>query len=267
MSAPQTCFCNATGCLTCWQREYARRVYRAKAYGQWDPKGDKEQVRNHLITLRNQGVGVTAICEKSGVARSTVQRIIAGQNKWVSTSVEARLLAVGVDAAKRIDVTGSKRRLQALNAIGWSTYELAKRLGTSQDHVWSIMRRQTWVTAEVRDSIAKLYGELSMHLGPSDTIRTRAAAARYAPPLAWNNIDDPAERPHGQRRPSNIRPTVNDIDPVAVDRACGGDRVELTKAERFVVVARLRADGYSLRQIEDRTGITKAERYIERGAA
>lgn len=168
-----------------------------------------------------------------------------------------------------VDVTGSRRRIRALQCIGWPTRVLAAELGyTYKDGALrTLLYDAEFITRSRAKKIDDLYERLCMTSGPSNITRIRATKAGYAPPMAWDNIDDPTERPRGTRRPSNIRPTLDDIDPVAVERAVSGDRIDLTKAERFEVVARLRSMGLSLRQIEDRTGITKAERYIARGDA
>lgn len=46
------------------------------------------------------------------------------------------------------------------------------------------------------------------------------------------------------------------VDPIAVERACAGDRVRLTRAERRTAVATLHGRGLTARTISTRLGIT-----------
>lgn len=165
-----------------------------------------------------------------------------------------------------VDALGVHRRIQALQMLGWRFADIDAAMGIDVSWAQHALTHTRVHVSRAR-TLAATYEALSMTLGPSSRVRTWAKRKQWAPPLAWNDIDDPNERPHGQRRPSNMRPTLDDLDPVAVERAMAGDRIELTKAERLEVVARLRNQGWSLRDIEDRTVITKAERYIERAAS
>lgn len=172
-------------------------------------------------------------------------------------------------APRTVSIVGFRRRAQALQALGWSAEELSTRLGHSSSWIRvTLLNKSGQIYARNHDAMAALYNELSMTL-PTETrhtARLRAAARHkgFAPPLAWDNIDDPNEIPRGYR---TSRPLMTDVDPVAVERAMAGDRIQLTRDERYEVVARLRGMGRSLRWIEEHTVITKAERYLARGDA
>lgn len=102
------------------------------------------------------------------------------------------------------DDLGTRRRIQALVALGWCYPELAARSGVSgaQVHKWA--KGGAYIRATSRDKIVGLYEALSMTHPPSDTpaqrrnakyARTIAAKRGWPPPLAWDDIDDPNERP------------------------------------------------------------------------
>lgn len=101
--------------------------------------------------------------------------------------------------AGRVPAIGTKRRLRALQAIGWTLTEIANQIGTKRSRVekWCSEER-IYVYATTAARVDEVYERLSMGrpVGPWAT-RTRNMAARkgYAPPLAWDNIDDPKERP------------------------------------------------------------------------
>ena len=123
-----------------------------------------------------------------------------------------------------------------------------------RDHV----RRST------AERIAALYDRWCMTPGPAAT-RNRAMAVRrgWAPPLAWNNIDDPDEQPRGVRAE---RPRKDDVDPIVVERSLAGDRLPTTRAEKVEITRRWEAQGRSLNELE-RTFGWKSERYTIREVA
>lgn len=174
-----------------------------------------------------------------------------------------------------VPALGAQRRIQALMRLGWSTSEIATAAGYShRNRVRQILNGQKgkpcrWIERKTFDTIARVYDELAMKLPPerdgherSVRGKTRAHARRnqWPPPLAWDDVDDPDEQPHGLRE----RHTKHDVDPVVVERVIAGDRLPMTRAERFAVVTTMRERGWSFLRIEAQTGIGKPERYVER---
>jgi hypothetical protein len=163
-----------------------------------------------------------------------------------------------------VDATGTTRRIQALLAIGHTHAEISAAAGGAPNMSKNVVcKKQTTIHVDTATAIARAYDQLCMVVPIGwrrDDSRRRAKRLGYLPPLAWNDIDDPDERPSiGDRRVHK-----DDVDPIAVERAMAGDRVKLTRAERFEVVAGLRRQGMSLLEIEALTVITKPERYIVR---
>lgn len=164
---------------------------------------------------------------------------------------------------------GAVRRLQALMALGWPRREIARRAGWQGDALGALIygKRQT-ILLDTHRRIADLYEVLSGTPGPSQRSRDLAAERGWATPLAWEDIDidDPTASPD-----PGLTTAADDVDEVAIIRALDGDAsVHLTRPERFEVVRRARAAGWTLRDIEDRTSITKPERYhstAEEGSA
>lgn len=96
--------------------------------------------------------------------------------------------------------TGTRRRLEALRAIGYPTTHLAHLLGRARSTL--ITPQQTHVLTSYHDQVKTLFDTLSMTPGPSNSARIRAIAAGCHPPLAWdeNTIDDPDATPQGTRK-------------------------------------------------------------------
>ena len=152
---------------------------------------------------------------------------------------------------------GVQRRIEALQSMGWSLDYIAARLDTSVGKIRHSAFSATYVTARRRQQVVALYDELSMTLPTDSRVNRRRGIARrkgYAPPLAWDNIDDPDERPdHGGREPRH----ESEIDDVAIERRLQGDKtVRLNHKERVEARSRwLERDLGSLAEFERRTGI------------
>lgn len=171
---------------------------------------------------------------------------------------------------RAVPAVGMQRRLQALVALGHTFRHIGAALAVSPSAAHYLATRdKAYARATTVAKVHSLYEAWSMLLPPSATsvdqknasyARTVAAKRGWAPPLAWEgiDIDDPAAVPdHGAPRDDD------QVDDVAVQRALAGDStVHLNRLERFDVVRRARAAGWSLRDIEERTSITKPERYL-----
>lgn len=162
---------------------------------------------------------------------------------------------------------GTRRRLQALMALGWSLSRLATHTGIDPTYLRVIVRQNQRVTTAIAETVATTYDALSMTLPPSTTRGERQGLARslryarergFAPPLAWDDIDndpEPARTSHD-----------GDVDWVVVERILAGELVPATTEERRAVVARWSETGRPLNDLARLTG-WKVERYHEERAA
>lgn len=144
-----------------------------------------------------------------------------------------------------IDATGTRRRLQALCALGWRWTDLAAHFGVSYQAVqhWA-EAGTTRVHADTVDRVKVVYSLLSGTPGPSATTRRRAVAKGWVPPLGWDDtaIDDAGAVPHRTAQPDTLP------DEVAVELAVAGRLTwgRLNDAERAQTVRQLRATGVSI---------------------
>jgi hypothetical protein len=129
-----------------------------------------------------------------------------------------RLLAVTPamveQRAVRRDATGTRRRLQALIALGYPAASLAHRLGADPRRVKCVVRGTTaTVTSLMHAAVHDLYDQLWDVRPAEGTLAERkaAAAARaLATSKGWptpmglddDRIDDPAYRPRTQWQPA-----------------------------------------------------------------
>lgn len=176
-----------------------------------------------------------------------------------------------LNGGRAVPAIGYQRRVQALMRLGWSSPDIAQAAGwPHRNYVLRVVNGQkgkptTWLERKTADALEAAYDKLAM-VTPEMTptrARTKARATRlgYAPPLAWDEIDDPDERP-------NLGGVDDQIDPVVVARILAHDASlarGATVAERRAVVA---AWPGSLADLERLTG-WRADRYINRedGAA
>jgi len=175
-----------------------------------------------------------------------------------------------LQGGRAVPALGSQRRIQALMRLGWTSSDIADAAGwTHRNQVFRILKGQkgrpcVWLQRSTAEAVRDVYERLSMSLPePTPTrARTRAKAQRmgWAPPLAWDDIDDPNERPHvGTDRWGRTR--AADIDEVVVARILAGDwRLSCTAAEKAAVVAAWEGSHNELARL---TG-WRVERYTKR---
>lgn len=151
---------------------------------------------------------------------------------------------------------GVTRRLQALQAIGWSQTQIARATGLNPITIKRIIRDDdTTIQSATVARIVATYKRLAYVHPPqhhADEIRMvtmirRGAQERgYAPPAAWDNIDLD-ERPHGLRSDAVRRPELIDdalhllragVSPEDVAARCGVSATSLAR--------RLRRHGHHL---------------------
>jgi hypothetical protein len=119
----------------------------------------------------------------------------------------------GVNKPRLTDATGTRRRLQALCALGWTTDIIGQHLHVDGKAVRSFMQTKT-VTTTTASRVCAVYDQLSMTPGPSSITRKRSAAKAWVVPLAWDDesIDDPRARPDRTARGGRNRRGAADVD-------------------------------------------------------
>jgi len=209
--------CRCPACSAAHYR-YSIRRQRAIVRGDWQPWTDAGPAREHARVLRRAGLTVTNIARLAGVHQGSVYRLL-GENgcrpsRRLRPDTAAAILAVRPDLAVprgTVDATGTRRRVRALVALGWTQTQLAGQLGMQPVNLSAMLRAvrgQDTVRATTAVAVRGLYDRLWNKFPAEDTPRAarNAAAARrmarergWPPPLAWNDdrIDDPSAKPRG----------------------------------------------------------------------
>lgn len=182
---------------------YQRWRARQKGYGRFTSMYvEAGPVLEHLHRLHRNGIGLRTLASASGVSRRALQRLTArkphepGAPTKVLRSTAEAVLAVEVvqpAPAALIPEIGTRRRLQALVALGWPQTMIAKELGIEATNLSRMVHgRCERVTSARAIAVDELYRRWEMTPGPSSRARIQAANYQWAPPLAWdeNALDD-----------------------------------------------------------------------------
>lgn len=194
---------------------------------EFGPLIDAGPTHEHLATLREFGLSVRTLHRLSGVSMKSLASLVWGvegrePSGQVRQETAERLMAVRprlelLDPVAKIGAHGTRRRLQALQTLGWSPRQLAVGLSASSEYVGKISRGEVpRVRVTTALAIRVLYERLWDSQPPQDDqrqrmivtrMRRKAARNGWAPPMAWDDdtIDDPTAMPAGMATPTAHR--------------------------------------------------------------
>lgn len=250
--------CRCDEC-TAANRAAARQRERAILYGRWQPFADAGPAREHVQALARHGIGRRRAAALAGMSAAAMSRLLYGgpgsrpPTRRIRPQTAAAILAIPPSTdllapGVLVSAAGTRHRIQALVAGGWSQAQLAGQLKTPPGHVGTLLR-DARVTAATAAAVRELYERLWSQPPPEDDHRTRiavsrarnyAAAGGWAPPMAWD--DEELDNPDGQPAEGWRRST----------------RTTRPSAELAKDAAELIRQDYTHEQAADRLGVTKA---------
>lgn len=204
--------CNCLRCPKCRDREQSRTRIRMKRAGTWNPWIPAQPVIDHIQTLRDHGLSYRQIGKLTDTPRQTIEHIHRYGRAKVDRDIATRILNTKPRPSSSIpsdhlsSPVGARRRIQALMALGYTQTEIARRVGSSSEHISVISRGVTGsIHNDLNDRISKVYDELWTRPGPSKRGRDRARRQGYISPLGWDDdtIDDPTAEP-AIKRPAAV---------------------------------------------------------------
>ncbi|MFE5290438.1 hypothetical protein ACFRAQ_36290 [Nocardia sp. NPDC056611] len=167
--------------LYLWRRANGVEVYT-----------DPAPVRAHIETLMGWGMTLEMIRQGADCSGQAVRFIVDGTFPRVKAELAQRLLQVdhrpGPSQWFALAV-GARRRVEALNTMGWQSQYLAERLGIYDRVKLQSMIKQPRIRYTTWLAINELYEELSASIGPGNNTMVRARNRGLASPLAWYDID------------------------------------------------------------------------------
>lgn len=225
--------------------EAEKNRYRQRGYGR-HPFVDAAPVREHLQLLAARGIKPKRVAYLSGVSQPSIVKIFDGRTRRVRPETAKAILAVqpSVDLLAdraRIDGAGTRRRLQALIAIGWSRTKLAERVGIHRTNLCLLLLGEG-VRADTARKVAAAYSTLWDQPSPTATPEDRrsAAAARreaaekgWLPPAAWD--DEYLDLPDAELE-AELERQVAAMDDAELSR-CHRARYKLGELSPLVVAA------------------------------
>lgn len=201
--------CRCDFCRAAWRRDCKIRDLR-KLRGA-PPYVDRAVIVAHINRLIDSGWNLTAIYTTAGVSRRALWSWLNGTVEGVQHAVAARILALRPvpRTPDLVPAIGTARRLQALAAMGWPVTRSGIEAGISDTHARNLAAgRHQHVTREVAAKVAAYYRPRCLRPGPSACAKTVALRNGWVTALAWDDIDDPNDRPHihyPRRRRTTVR--------------------------------------------------------------
>jgi len=181
-------------CRNCYVKSWRCHSGDAGKFRRVDPGPALE----HMRRLRELGWTWDLMGARSGLGPNTTRAVFYRGS--VSYAVAKAVLSLPLERVETdrclLDPTGTRRRVEALNTLGWPRSELERRMGMGVCALSKILREGR-VTPRTNRLVRDLYAELSGAQGPDNRIATRAKALGYQPPMAWEyaDIDNPLAKP------------------------------------------------------------------------
>ena len=170
-----------------------------------------EPAAARILDWLAQDYSLRQIAAATHCNRRTIGDIASGRHTTCHRSTVHKILTATLGTSnipdhQPVDATGTRRRLQALIAIGHSPISIARELAHSPGALSKVVNgHYPMVRQTTAKAVAALYREWSARPGRCVRSRNRAIADGWHGPLAWNNIDDPAEIPE----PEDIAEATN----------------------------------------------------------
>lgn len=245
--------CASDGCGRQAQtRGYCERHYRRRLHTGRYGYRDAGPARAHVLKLRGLGWPYIQMAQAAGTSTWVPHRLALGRVDKIMPESETAILAlplVPYASHRGVDGTGTYRRWEALQWMGWPAVEVARRVGVRPYSLGTMRSRGEQVSFLVARSMARVFEELEHIPGPSKQTATKARRRGCAPPAAWDEdtIDDPNALPQMDAEGQTV-------DEVAVRRVIDGHAKgeTLTPAERADVARRMLIAGQPKKAIAQR---------------
>ena len=159
---------------------------------------DSTPARDHIHTLTRAGYSLSSIARRSGVSLSAIYNLAKSANPTIHVDTSEAILGTRAGDAVMVPAVGVQRRLQHLALMGWSTSRLAEELGVTQQMVSLLMLGRTHqIHVTTFEGVAGFFSAHWQEDGGSTRAKGCARRNGYVPAAAWDDIDNPRERPKG----------------------------------------------------------------------
>lgn len=144
--------------------------------------------------LLRTGVTILAIAEAAGLSATVLHRIRSGKVDLIERDTQKKILNAKPGPGKHINITGTRRRLQAMAALGYSLTDVADATGVKPALITNIRTGRSVSTAPETAEAVKEFYEIIKDTPAAETPMSRRAIAfaeRYGwvPSSAWEGLD------------------------------------------------------------------------------
>ncbi|KIQ67021.1 hypothetical protein TR51_06420 [Kitasatospora griseola] len=179
---------------------------------------DSASAAKHLQSLFDGGAGWALLVAITGCSTSVLQGVLAGRK--IHARTERKIMSVRleqvINGERLVPSLGAIRRVRALLALGHEARTIAAAAGVSKTVLSELIGGSVdEVRARTHDAIQAAFEQLAMTTGSSTRSVNRARKAQWAPPLAWDDIDDPAEVPQYGSTTNRAQQIVEDAGELA----------------------------------------------------
>lgn len=241
VTAYKYCKCRCDTCKKAVAKDFALRELDTARNG---PRlVEATTVREHIHHLTtHHGMTLTHIAAAANTTPAHLRIVFTREGHKVTRTMRDRILAVTPTTTtpladtSHVPATPTRRRVQALIAIGWTAANIAGHTTLTGKHVADLANGHQWTTHATASQIAHAYSQLAWATPPdspwSTAARNRAARRGWAPPAAWDDIDnDTAPQPWQAATPTGRgwRGRTWHIDDVQHFADLGMDRAETAR--------------------------------------
>ncbi|MFH9574268.1 hypothetical protein ACH4MG_27470 [Streptomyces sp. NPDC017454] len=188
--------CTCEPCITT-RRRYKKHDRASRQLGR-PGHVDATQARERLLQL-NQATGWNDLAVAFGGSAANLRAIAFGRQTRIKRTTHNRImqLKAAPSGGQYVDAAGAARRLQALQAIGHTTYTIAEASNVGRSLLVPILDGRPQVRRNVAERIKTAYTALSKTPGSATRSINRAIHNGWAPPAAWDDdtLDDPNAHP------------------------------------------------------------------------
>ncbi|SDN18648.1 helix-turn-helix domain-containing protein [Streptomyces wuyuanensis] len=161
---------------------------------------DTAPVADHIRDLFNAGAGWVQLAAATGCSSSTLHKILTGRIPQCRRTTANKILAVrpgdAIPPGRLVPAIGSIRRIRALLAAAHPCKAISIASGVEHSMISDLVNGSlSVVKLHVAQRIDAGYRKLAGTVGTSTRSRRRAERNQWAPPAAWDDLDNPAAHP------------------------------------------------------------------------
>lgn len=248
--------CRCNQCRTAWHRK--NKQWNATSYAHGGRTTIPAETLIPRLRKLNETMSLAAIGRAAGVSDGYVSRLMRGEIPTVGLTNATGLINainnhdLGALGGGYVDVRPSSNRLRALTRLGYTQRALEDITGLTRNCLAPILYRKIpRIHSTTHATIRDAYDTHAMRIpaGATRGEKTGIARARrfaetngWAPPFAWDDIEQPDAAPVGMGR-DRSRHKDKTFDHAVVERLLAGETVPATPVEKQEAIRRWVAGG------------------------